>query len=334
MDEEKIIIVAVYVDDLLIFSNDDKLVKKVKDQLMARFLMKDLGVAKHILSIRVSRTEGKIMLDQERYVDELLQQFGMTNCNTVSTPFDLNQRLTKEMSPKSAEEAERMEKVPFRELVGGLQFLAQGTRPDISYAVSAVSSFSSNPGEAHWTAAKRILRYLKGTKDQKLVYEKDDLAEFRGFSDADWGSDAETRRSITGYAFVHAGGAIAWNCRRQPTVALSTTEAEYMALSAATQEALWWRSFRAELSGIEAPLPLYCDNRSAICLAEKDVGYSARTKHIDLRHHFVKEQVERKSIELHHVETGLQAADILTKAVPYPKLQDARRLLGVKGIQG
>ncbi|XP_055527727.1 uncharacterized protein LOC129720289 [Wyeomyia smithii] len=172
--------------------------------------------------------------------------------------------------------------VPFRELVGGLQFLAQCTRPDIAYAVNSVSSFSSNPGEAHLTAAKRILRYLKGTKLMKLVYVKQNDKEFEGFSDADWGNDPESRRSITGYVFQFVGGSVSWSCRKQPTVALSTTEAEYMAMSAAAQEALWWRGFRSEIFGVHQPVQINCDNRSAICLAEKEIGYSPRSKHIDL----------------------------------------------------
>lgn len=331
---DKILIVAVYVDDLLVFANDDDMVTALKEQLMAQFQMKDLGYAEQVLGMRVTQADGRITLDQEKYIEQLLERFGMVNCNPVSTPFDSCQKLTKDMCPKSSDEAERMSKVPFRELVGGLQFLAQCTRPDVSFAVNAISSFNSNPGEAHWTAAKRILRYLKGTKDMKLVYDSDNVEQFHGYSDADWGNDSETRRSVTGYVFLHAGGAVAWSCRRQPTVALSTTEAEYMAIAAAGQEALWWRSFRAELSGVNTSVQMNCDNRSAICLAEKEVGYSARTKHIDLRHHFIKEQLEQKTIVLQHVSSDQQLADALTKSVPFPKLQEARRLLGVYLIQG
>ncbi|KXJ75469.1 hypothetical protein RP20_CCG011674 [Aedes albopictus] len=296
--------------------------------------MKDLGYAEQILGMRVTQVDGRITLDQEKYIEQLLERFGMNDCNPVSTPFDASQKLSKEMSPKSSDEVERMANVPFRELVGGLQFVAQCTRPDIAFAVNAVSSYNSNPGEAHWMAAKRILRYLKGTKDMKLVYSSESEESFHGYSDADWGNDPETRRSVTGYVFKHSGGAVAWSCRRQPTVALSTTEAEYMAIAAAGQEALWWRSFRAELSGLTTTVEMRCDNRSAMCLAEKEVGYSARTKHIDLRHHFVKEQLEQKTIALQHVPSEGQLADVLTKPVPYPKLREARKSLGVSQIQG
>lgn len=132
--------------------------------------MKDLGQVKQILGLRVTRSNGMVAIDQEHYIEELLKRFRMEESNPVATPLDVNQKLTKAMKPASAEEREKMSSIPFKELVGGLQFVAQCSRPDISYAVSVVSSFSSDPGSAHWTAAKRILRYLKGTKDHKLVY--------------------------------------------------------------------------------------------------------------------------------------------------------------------
>lgn len=222
-----------------------------------------------------------------------------------------------------------MRKIPFRELVGGLQFIAQCTRPDISHAVSAVSSYCSDPGFAHWTAAKRILRYLRGSKTCKMTYRKTGDSKFSGYSDADWGNDSETRRSYSGYVFLQSGGAVTWSSRKQSTVALSTTEAEYMALSSATQEVIWWKGFLDELLGIADPITIKCDNKSAISLAEKEIGYSARTKHIDIRHHFIREQLELKSMKLEHVPSNFQAADILTKALPGSKLIEDRKQLGV-----
>ncbi|XP_062713574.1 uncharacterized protein LOC134290444 [Aedes albopictus] len=231
------------------------------------------------------------MLDQESYINDLLQRFNVADCNVVATPADPNQKLTKEMCPNTNEERKQMESVPYRELVGSLQYLAQSTRPDICFAVNMVSQFCQNPGKAHWTAAKRILRYLKGTKAMKLTYSKDSEEAFVDYSDADAGNDPDTRRSITGYVFKQAGGAISWSCRKQATVALSTMEAEYMAVSAATQEAMWWRGLREELHGVSEAVQIRCDNLSAVHLAKKEVGYSPRSKHIDIRHHFVREKL-------------------------------------------
>lgn len=306
----------------------------MKKQLTKKFRMKDLGLANKVLGIRVTREDGVVRLDQEQYINELLDRFGATDCNTVTTPADPGQKLTKQMSPKSEEERKQMEKVPFRELVGGLQYLAQGTRPDISFAVNAVSHFVNDPGKAHWTAAKRILRYLKGTKKMKLTYNGRCNGSFVGYCDADWGNDTDTRRSITGYVFLQSGGPISWNCRKQTTIALSTTEAEYMAISAATQEAIWWRGFREELSGCAEPVPIFCDNRSAVHLAEKEIGYSSRSKHIDIRHHFVRQYIEDKYINLEHVSAEYQAADMLTKALPTKNFEDGRKTLGIREILG
>jgi hypothetical protein len=183
----------------------------LKQQLSAKFQMKDLGEAKQILGLRVTKSDGAVSIDQGRYIDELLAKFKMQDCNPVSTPLDVNQRLSKEMCPKNDEERERMKKIPFRELMGGLQFIAQCTRPDISHAVSVVSSYCSDPGVAHWTAAKRIFLYLQRTKDSKLSYRKGGNSKFSGYSDADWGNDPEPRRSFSGYVFVQSGGAVSWS---------------------------------------------------------------------------------------------------------------------------
>ena len=331
LEGNTVLIVAVYVDDLLVFSNNQQWVNKLKKDLMTRFRMKDLGMASKVLGMRVTRGDGKVMLDQEQYINELLQRFNVAECNAVSTPADPTQKLTKEMCPSTVEEREQMAKVPFRELVGGLQYLALSTRPDICFAVNAVSQFSSNPGKAHWIAAKRVLRYLKGTKTMKLTYSKHGDQGFVGYSDADWGNDPETRRSITGYVYLEAGGSISWSCRKQTTVALSTMEAEYMAVSAATQEALWWRGLLKELFGVAQPVTIHCDNMSAVHLAEKEIGYSPRSKHIDIRHHFVRENVEEKLIKLEHVATEAQKADVFTKPVAVSKYLEARKALGILG---
>lgn len=188
-----------------------------------------------------------------------------------------------------------MQKVPFKALVGGLQYLAQGTRPDISFAVNAVSHFCNDPDKVHWIATKRVLRYLKGTKQLKLEYNRRSDGMFVSYCDADWGNHTDTRRSITGYVLMQSGGAIAWNCRKHSTVALSITEVEYMAVSSVTQKAIWWRGFQQELSGCVESVSIFCDDRSAIHLAEKEIGYSSRTKHIDIRHHFVRQHIVRRN---------------------------------------
>lgn len=298
INSTKMTFVAVFIDDLLIFSNDDTKKLFLKTKLRERFKMTDLGEAKFCVGLRITRDP----------------KFNMVECNTVSTPMDLNQKLSKNMSPQSSSEREEMSMVPYRELVGGLLYISQGTRPDISFAVNTLSIFNNNPGKAHWIAAKRVLRYLKATIDTKLQYSKDELSNFSAFCDADWASNIDDRRSCSGYVFLSQGGAISWCSRRQPTIALSTTEAEYMALSSTVQESSWLNQFEGQFNfgGERQPIRIFCDNTSALDLA-KTTGYSARTKHIDVRHHYLREHVESGQINLVHIPTEDMVADVLTK---------------------
>lgn len=322
--------VGIYVDDSITASNDIETKRRLKDGLHKRFKMKDLGELKSCVGLRITRNrdKGEIYVDQERHIIDLLNKFNMADCNPVSTPSDPNQKLTKDMGPKTTEDREKMCEVPYQELVGGLLYIAQGSRPDIAWSVSNVSKFNNNPGKPHWAAAKRILRYLKGTSDAKLRFSKQENPDLIGFSDSDWASDHEDRRSCTGYSFLMQGGPVSWNSKRQPTIALSTTEAEYMALSSAVQEALWLRQFFDEFNAetVNKGIKINCDNSSALDLASK-TGYHARTKHIDIRHHFIRQHIEDGRIIVGHVGTNDMVADILTKP-----LSAAKHLACCKGL--
>lgn len=321
IQEGVILIVAVYVDDFLIFSNDDSTVKDLKIQLMDVFDMKDLGEAKHCLGIRITRTKKSIALDQQQYIEEILKKFKMSDCNPISTPMDPNQKLSKNENGTKTDK-------PYRELIGSVMFLVQCTRPDLAYVVSSLSRFNNSPSEEHWTAAKRLLRYLKGTIDNKLIFNKDGNSEIIGYSDASWANDSEDRRSVTGYAFKLQGGTISWNAKRQPTIALSSNEAEYMAISATTQEAMWWKGFVNEIECTDKPIEIHSDSQSAICLAENG-NYSQRTKHIDVRHHFIREKIANKQIKLKYLSTANQVADIFTKALNSDKIQYFKKAMGL-----
>jgi len=212
-------------------------------------------------------------------------------------------------------------------MIGSLMYLMIGTRPDIAAAVSIISQFASNPTILHHQAAKRIIRYIKGTINLKLNYEEKlnygDVREREpmliGYSDANWGNDVNTRRSTTGYIFYLSGGAISWSSKRQATVALSSTEAEYMALTQATKEAIWLRGLLAELNYTqERATTLFEDNQSAIALAKNPVHH-ARSKHIDIQHHFIREKIESNEIEISYKSTDDMIADALTKPLARPR---------------
>lgn len=193
LDGETMLFVTIYVDDLR--------KKDLKTFLMKKFQMKDLGEASHCLGIRIKRDRrgGKLSLDRQAYIEEIVRRFGMIDAYPVATPVDSSLKLDKSMSPKTEAEVNEMRNVPYKEAVGCLSFVAQTTRPDIAYAVNAASQFSTNPGRPHWEAVKRIIRYLKGTAAKKLQYTKDETGGLQGFSDADWGGDQfchpRTRRS-------------------------------------------------------------------------------------------------------------------------------------------
>lgn len=306
---------AVYVDDFIILSNHLDTRKILKSELSKRFQMKDLGEVQFCVGIRITRDRqnGIIHIDQERHILDLLAKFNMSDCKPVSTPCDINKKLTIEMCPVTLSEKQDMANIPYREAVGGLLYLSQGTRPDIAYTVNMLSKYNHNPGRQHWEAVKRVMRYLKGTFQAKIKFSKDGSGSIVSYTDSDWASDEDDRRSCTGHVLVKQGGAISWSSKRQPTVALSSTEAEYMALSSCTQETLFFRQLEFELdSSSSDSTRVYCDNKGAIDLS-KSIGFNARTKHIDVRHHFLRKCIEDKQINVEHISTEEMLADFLTK---------------------
>ena len=332
IENGEILIVTVYVDDLIVAANNVNKISELKATLSQEFRMKDLGEIHHCLGIRITRDreKGMIELDQQAYIQQIIDRFGMSNANPVSTPMDCSQKLTKEMSPKSDAQRDEMRNVPYLSAVGSLMYAAMGTRPDIAHAVAVVSQYSSDPGQAHWTAVKRIIRYLKGTQDLKLAFVQSSSPEIEGYCDSDWANDLQDRKSITGYVFRIGGAAISWCSKKQPTVATSTTEAEYMSLSQATKEAVWLKRLYNELNPgeIQERIVLNCDNQGAINIS-KNAVHHGRTKHIDIQHHFVRERVVTGDITVEYVATEGMVADVLTKALPRAKHQWCTKELGL-----
>jgi hypothetical protein len=272
------------------------------------------------MEIHRHRLSNSITVSQNKYVIDLLTRFNMLNCAPVATPIAPGEKLTRSMSPSTDLEREQMATLPYRRLVGGLLYLSVCTRPDISTAVNSVARFMADPGELHWRAAKRILRYLSGTRDLRITFSsrvKVPLLTVTAYSDADWGGNLDTRRSTTGYVFFIFNGPVSWSSRTQPTVALSTAEAEYMAVSAAVQEAIWLRNLLSEL-GFQQKLPttIFEDNQGCIKMAENPV-INPRSKHIDLRHHYIRERVADGSVALAYCPTAEMVADLLTKGLAH-----------------
>ena len=313
----------IYVDDMLIVSSNRKWIKQVKDELQKEFDIKDLGPVQYCLGIEINRDSNKIYLTQRRYILDMLKRYGMENCNSVSTPMDKDVIFSK--GSKDAGNKGR----PYRELIGGLMYLAIATRPDINHAVSILAQFNDCHEDAHWVAAKRILRYLKGTVDYSLNYQKSDDS-IEGHVDADWGRCKIDRRSVTGYVFTLCRGAITWKSQKQRTVALSSTEAEYMALAECAKGAVYLNEFIKELGFHDLTgITIHNDNLGAQLLAKNPIVHP-RIKHIDIRYHFIREVLKRGDIRLEHTSTDEMVADALTMPVAVVKHQFCINSMGLK----
>ena len=300
---------AIYVDDLIILDNN----KELRDNLIAdmkkTFKLVDLGLAKWILGMEITYLEDSIVLDQSKYLSDILKRFNMEQCKPLKTP-----AVTDDQSHKNTLR-EEVDRKTYMSIVGSLIYLSVVTRPDIAYAVGRAGQHMQDPAHEDWIAAKRILRYLQGTRNIHIRYSKTGSTTLTGFSDSDWAGDLERRKSTTGYLFTLGGAAISWNSKKQQTVALSSTEAEYMAACAASQEAMHLKALLNDLGHTqEDPITIRMDNQGAIIIANDPMS-NRRTKHIDIRYHYIRERVEHEDIKLEYIRTEDMAADCLTKPV-------------------
>ena len=322
--------VAVFVDDLVIESGSTARITDFKRGLESNYAMKDLGELQYCLGIRIQRQpNGSITLNQSKYIEDVVARFGLQAAHSEPTPMEQGLHLSKSMSPKTPSEIEKCSKFPYREIVGSLMYLMVSTRPDIAYAVGQLAMFLNCSGPQHHAAATRLLRYVKGSKSLCLTYSPGKSLQVFGYSDADWAACVDTRRSMTAYIFFAAGGPISWKSKIQPTVALSSTEAEYMALTAAAQEAMGLRYLQLEFGiASDEPVLIYEDNQGAIAMSVNPVLHKT-SKHISIKQHFIREKVQNGDVRLEYIHTESMLADALTKAlskVIFLRLRD--RLLG------
>ena len=285
---KEICFLAVYVDDMGMLTSNLHFMEKLKKLIGEVFKIKDLGPIKQLLGLAIDydRETGRLELSQSRYIQQSLERYGCDDGHTHPTPLSSGVKLTKADSPTTPFAIAEMKDYPYQSLIGTLMYAMLGTRPDIAFAVGALSKYSSNPGKGHWNEAVHVLRYLGGTKDLALVFDGSngaDLSSFiLGYSDSDWAGDMDTRRSTGGYVFFACGAAISWSSKLQQSPALSSTEAEYMACTCAVQEAIWLRQFLDQLGYHQKnPTQLLGDNQGAIALA-KNPGNHPCTKHIQL----------------------------------------------------
>jgi hypothetical protein len=299
---------ALYVDDILITGSSSSLIFSTKALLEATFEMSEIGdgtVALYLKAECIHVANG-IFMSQRGYCHQILETFGMLDAHAVSTPMVERPRLLSNM------QEDFVDPTLYRSMVGKLLYLTH-TRPDITYSVSVVSRFMSQPQISHLQAVRRIFWYLSGTCDFGILFGRGGDSVVTGFSDSDYAGDIESGRSTTGFVFCIKDSPITWFSKKQPTVALSNTEAEYRALSEATRETVWLQNLLSDLDASPTqPVQILCDNESSIRLAHNPVFHS-KTKHITVHYHFTREKIESGDISVAYVPTGEQRADLLTK---------------------
>lgn len=312
-----------YVDDLLIVGRNIQTIEKLKRCLADEFEMTDCGPTNFFLGMRVeyNRTRGELKLSQEAAALKILEKYGMTQCNPAKSPMEKGLQLNREG---------RCTTQPYRESLGSLMYQMLCVRPDLCFPVAYMGRFQQSPTEDHWQALKRIMRYLKGTTAMGLNYKKqNDTRPLVGYVDADWAADLEDRKSVTGFMFKVFGSTVSWTSRKQATVSLSSSESEYVALSAAVSEGIWLAGLLEDMNckSPSDPVIIYEDNRGCIGLAKN--AESKRIKHLDIKHHFIKEHVAAGNIKIEPISTTEQQADIFTKALDVTRFQWLRTKIGV-----
>jgi hypothetical protein len=312
-NENTKIIIAAHIDDLLVASNNINKINELQRQLQAKVEISDLGDAGFFLGMEINRNRSnkELFLSQAKYTSELLVKFNITGEKPIYSPTVQGIRLE-----KNTEQASERDIKQYQREIGSLMYLMTATRPDLAFPIGNCARFMSNSSAEHFKAVQRIWQYIRTTKNRGLKYQAKEELNLVGYVDSDWGGDYTTRKSTTGYLFLLGQTPISWSSKLQKTVAISSCEAEYMALRYAVQEMLWLQDIFRQLPilGITNAKALYCDNTFVIDLSKNPEHY-ARTKHIDIQYHFVRNFIERKIIDLKYVCTKEQLADALTKAI-------------------
>lgn len=328
------IILLLYVDDILIAGKSKAKIHALKNDLSSEFEMKDMGDVKRVLGIDIigDRNQGTIFMTQQRYLEKVLSRYGMSSAKSVNTPLGGHLKLSSSQSPETEGERLDMDKYPYANVVGSIMYSMICTRPDLAYSLSMVSRFMSNPGMPHWQALKWIMRYLRSSMGLGLLYKKreenDDDNDVIGYADSDHGGCLDSRRSMTAYIFTIYGNIVSWKASLQKVIATSTTESEYVAITEAVKEGLWLKGFLGELLQRKESVTVYSDNKSAICLIKNPV-FHERTKHIDIKLHFVRDLVSSGKVKVLKIDTEENPADALTKVLSVAKFNFSMKAVHV-----
>lgn len=324
-DKGDYLIVAIYVDDLFVTGTSLKVINQFKKDMSREFEMSDLGKLTYYLGIEVIQGADGIRIKQEGYAKGILLDTKMDTCNPTQVPMNANITLSK------AESEPEIDATAYRRCIGCLRYLLH-TRPDLAYAVGVLSRYMQSPRESHDQALKQVLRYVKGTTNLGLFFRRDESSKVIGYSDSSHNIDIDDGRSTSGHIFYFGSSPITWTSQKQPNVALSSCEAEFMAATKAAKQAIWLKELMEEILSKDEKVTLRIDNKSAIALTKNPV-FHGRSKHILKKYHFIRECVENDQIEVEYVPGTLQKADILTKPLARIKFKEMRNLIGVQAIE-
>ncbi len=318
LDQNDLLIVQVYVDDIIFGSTNEKMCEDFSHLMQSEFEMSMMGELRYFLGLQIKQETHGIFICQEKYIKDLLKKYKMNEAKLMATPMHPSSFLDKDEKGKIVSEKE------YRGMIGSLLYLT-ASRPDIVFAVGLCARFQVSPRESHLTAVKRIFRYLVGTTNIGLWYSKDSIFDLTAFCDADYAGDKIERKSTSGACQFLGKALISWSCRKQNTIALSTTEAEYVSAASCCSQILWIKNQLEDYSIRYTNVPIFCDNTSAINLSKNPIQHS-RSKHIEIKHHFIRDHINKKDFELIFVDTENQLADIFTK----PLVEDRFNLLKIK----
>ncbi|KAK2408198.1 hypothetical protein QL285_043729 [Trifolium repens] len=316
-------IICLYVDDMLIFGSNLSAVNNVKSLLCNNFDMKDLGEASVILGIKITRSDKGISLDQSHYVEKILKKYDYFDRKEANTPCDASVKLFKNTG-------ESIRQSEYASIIGSLRYVTDCTRPDIAYAVGQLCRFTSRPGNEHWQAINRVMRYLKKTMNLGLHYQIFP-AVLEGYNDADWNTLSDDSKATSGFIFSIAGGAVSWKSKKQTILAQSTMESEMIALATASEEASWLRCLLSEIPLWEKPMPavlIHCDSTAAIAKIENRY-YNGKRRQIRRKHSTVRDLLTKGAVRVDHVRTDDNLADPLTKGLAREKVYNTSVKMGL-----
>jgi hypothetical protein len=316
-------IIHFYVDDLIYTGNLS--IDMFKSAMKKEFEMTYLGLMNYFLGIEVTQNDKGIFICQSKYARDVLKRFKMINYSSVSTPMAVGTKLSREQNEMD------FDSTIFKKLVGSLMYLTT-TRPDIMYGINLISRFIDTPKNSHWQAGKRLLRYIAGTMNHGILYSTSNNIQLVGYTDSDFAGSIDDIKSTSGYAFHLGTGVVAWASKKQPIMTISLAEAEYVAGTSTTCQAVSMRRILKDLMhNQEKATTIYCDNKSTIALSKNHV-FHKKTKHIDTRYHFIRELVNNGELILQHCRSNEQLADIFTKALAQDQFEYLREALGIVNI--